>query len=90
MAKRNASRSLDGTSIRVQDGVTMPEFAALSIAGWTGTIVEAGSGEAPQRIIEWDAASMAKLPTESQVHCAAQGLDAGMACLPLAPVEILA
>ncbi len=89
MAKRKASRSLDGTSIRVKDGVTMPEFAAISIAGWTGTIVESGSGEAPQLIIEWDAASLTKLPAEYQVHCDTQGLYAGMASLPFAQVEIL-
>lgn len=89
MAKRKASRSVNGTSIRVKDGVTMPEFSAVSIAGWTGTIVESGSGEAPQLIIEWDAAAMTKLPAEYQVHCETQGLDAGMACLPLAQVEIL-
>jgi hypothetical protein len=89
MAKRKASRSLDGKSIRVKDGVTMPEFASISIAGWTGTVFESGTGESPQLIIEWDAASMAKLPTEYQTHCDTQGLYAGMACLTLAQVEIL-
>ena len=90
MAKRKARRSLDGTSIRVKDGVTMPEFAAISIAGWTGTVVESGSGETPQLIIEWDAASMAKLPAEYQTHCDTHQLYAGMACLPFEQVEILA
>ena len=88
MAKRKASRSLEGRSIRVKDGATMPEFAEVSIAGWTGMIVEAGAGEAPPLIVEWDAASMAKMPASYQTHCEAQGLYAGMACLPFDQVEI--
>ena len=90
MAKRKAIRSLEGKSIRVHDGVTMPEFAQVSIAGWTGTIVESGAGEAPQLIVEWDADSLRKMPAEYQTHCDAQGLYAGMACLPFEQVEILA
>ena len=89
MAKRKPSRSFVGKSIRVQDGVTMPEYAQVSIAGWTGTLVEAGAGEAPQLIVEWDAASMAMMPAEYRAHCDAQGLYAGMACLHLAPVKVL-
>ena len=88
MAKRKASRSFEGQSIRVLDGVTMPEFSEVSIAGWTGTIVESGAGDAPQLIIEWDAASLAKLPASYLEHCDSQGLYAGMACLPFVSVEI--
>ena len=88
MAKRKASRSLEGKAIRVKVGVTMPEYAEVDIAGWTGTIVESGAGEAPQLIIEWDADSMAKMPAAYQAHCDTAGLYAGMACLPLAQVEI--
>ncbi len=65
----------------------MPEFADVSIAGWTGTVVEAGAGEAPQLIVEWDAASMAKMPESYQKHCDEQGLYSGMACLPFDQVE---
>lgn len=88
MAKKKASRSFEGQTIRVKDGVTMPEFAEVSIAGWTGTIVESGAGDAPQLIIEWDAASMAKMPESYNAHCDAQGLYSGMACLPFDQVEI--
>ena len=66
----------------------MPEFPSVSIAGWTGMVVEAGAGDAPQLIIEWDATSMARMPGEYQQHCESQGLYAGMACLPFADVEI--
>ncbi len=90
MAKRKASRSFEGKSVRVKDGVTMPEFAQVSIAGWTGTIVEAGAGDAPQLIIEWDAAALAQMPAEYRTHCDRQGLYAGMASLPFEQVEILA
>ena len=89
MAKRKASRSFEGQLIRVKDGVAMPEFADVSIAGWTGKIVEAGAGEAPMLIVEWDSASMSKMPPDYQTHCDAQGLYAGMACLPFDQVEIL-
>ena len=87
MAKRKASRSFEGQSIRVRDGMTMPEFDEVSIAGWTGTIVESGAGETPQLIIEWDVDSLAKMPASYQEHCDSQGLYAGMACLPFAAVE---
>lgn len=66
----------------------MPEFPEVCIAGWSGTIVEAGAGDAPQLIIEWDAASMARMPAAYQQHCEAQGLYSGMACLQFADVEI--
>ena len=90
MAKRKASRSFEGQSIRVKDGVTMPEFAEVSIAGWTGTVVESGAGETPQLIVEWDAASLAKLPASYKEHCDAQGLCVEMACLPFEQVELVA
>ena len=89
MAKRKASRSWEGQSIRVKDGVTMPEFAEVSIAGWTGTIVESGAGDTPPLIVEWDSASLAKLPARYQEHCDSQGLYSGMACLPFDQVEIV-
>lgn len=89
MAKKKATRSFEGQSIRVKDGVTMPEFAEVSIAGWTGTVVESGAGESPPLIVEWDAASMAKLPVSYQEHCDSQRLYAGMACLPFDQVEFV-
>lgn len=66
----------------------MPEFPGVSIAGWSGTIVEASAGDTPQLIIEWDATSMAKMPAEYQQHCESQGLYSGMACLQFADVEV--
>lgn len=89
MAKKKASLSLEGQSIRVKDGVAMPEFAEVSIAGWTGTVVESGAGESPQLIVEWDAASIAKLTASYQEHCDSQGLYAGMVCLAFDQVEFV-
>ena len=89
MAQRKASRSFEGQSIRGKDGVTMAEFAEVSVAGWTGTVVESGAGEAPMLIVEWDAASMAKLPALYPAHCDSQGLYAGRACLPCDQVEFV-
>lgn len=76
--------------MRVHDGVTMPEFVHVSIAGWTGTVVESGADEAPQLIVEWDADSLRKMPAEYQTHCDVEGLYPGMACLPFEQVAILA
>lgn len=89
MAKRKASQSFEGKLIRVKDGVSMPEFAEVSIAAWTGMIVESGTGATPQLIIEWDGASMAKMPASYQAHCEAQGLYAGMVCLPFEQVDVI-
>jgi len=40
-------------------------------------------------IVEWDAASMAKLPALYPAHCDSQGLYAGRACLPCDQVEFV-
>ncbi len=89
MAKRKASRSFEGQRVRVKDGVKMPESDSVGIAAWTGTVVEAGAGETPQLIIEWDAASIANIPETYQAHCDAHGLFAGMACLTFTDVEFV-
>ncbi len=70
---------------RRRDDARIP---SVSIAGWTGSIVEAGAGDAPSLIVEWDADSMAKMPAEYQQHCESQGLYSGMACLQFADVDI--
>lgn len=89
MAKKKASGGgLEGSRIRVKDGVTSPEFPEVSLAGWTGTVVET-SGKPPEMkvVIEWDGETMAKMPAEYVTKCEAQQLYYQMACLTEADVE---
>lgn len=66
----------------------MPEFSELSIAGWTGEVVEAtGSGDKLKYIVEWDAATLTKIPDAYKQQCESQNLCTEMACLGAADVE---
>jgi hypothetical protein len=83
MAKSKSSKLGVGTQIRVNDGVTMPEFPQVDISGWTGAISESqGRGADIKYIIEWDAGTCARMPADYVKHCEQHGLYAGMACLP--------
>jgi hypothetical protein len=88
MAKKKASGELEGTRIRVKEGVTSPEFPDVSLAGWTGTVVET-SGKPPsvKVVIEWDGETMAKMPAEYVSRCETQQLYYQMACLTDGDVE---
>lgn len=82
MAKSKTSKLGAGARIRVNDGVSMPEFAEIDISGWTGSVAESqGKGADVKYIVEWDAATLARMPDAYRQHCDAQGLYAGMACL---------
>jgi hypothetical protein len=90
MAKKKAAGGIaEGTPITVKPGVTSPEFSEVSIAGWTGKISEV-TGKAPSQklIIEWDDATLAKMPADYLAKCEAQQLYHRMACLPLEDVEL--
>lgn len=90
MPRGKTSKPAPGQRIRVNDGVTMPEFPALSIAGWTGTVLETtGSGSKLKVILEWDNATLTSLPDDYRQHCEAQGLVYGMACLPGSDVHLV-
>ncbi len=83
MAKSKSSKLGAGTRIRVNDGVAMPEFDDVDISGWTGAVAESqGRGADIKYIVEWDAHSMDRMPESYRQHCEANGLFAGMACLP--------
>jgi hypothetical protein len=83
MAKSKSSKPGVGSRIRVNDGVTMPEFPQVDISGWTGTISETqGRGADIKYIVEWDAGTRARMPADYVTHCEQNGLYAGMACLP--------
>ncbi len=70
MAKKKASGGLEGSRIRVKPGVNSPEFPDISLAGWTGTVVET-SGKPPDQkvIIEWDAATIDSMPKDYVTKC---------------------
>ena len=82
MANSKSSKLDAGTRIRVRDGVAMPEFDDVDISGWTGAVAESqGRGAEIKYIVEWDAATMDRMPQSYRQHCEANGLYAGMACL---------
>lgn len=88
MAKKKASGGLEGTRIRVRPGVTSPEFPEVSLAGWTGTVIEAtGKPPAVKVIIEWDATTLGQMPPDYVARCESQQLFYQMACLSDADVE---
>lgn len=91
MAKSKSTKLRAGTPVRVNDGVTMPEFPDVDISGWTGTVSESqGRGADVRYIVEWDAATLGRMPEAYAAHCEQQGLYAGMACLSgkdLAPLD---
>jgi hypothetical protein len=88
MAKKKASNGLEGSRIRVRAGVASPEFPEITIAGWTGTVVEvSGKPPAAKVIIEWDASTLSAMPPEYVKQCEAQQLFYQMACLAEGDVE---
>lgn len=91
MAKKKAAGGpAPGTRIRVREGVQSPEFPAVSLAGWTGTIVETtGKPPSVKIILEWDAETMARMPSDYVTQCEAQQLYYSMACLAEGDVETL-
>lgn len=77
-----------GQLVQVQAGVNMPEFDDLPIGGWTGTVLEtSGSGAKMKVILEWDAATTARIPESYKSHCDSQGLLFTMACLPASQIQ---
>jgi hypothetical protein len=84
MAKKKTPVGLPvGTLIRVKAGVMSPEFPEISIAEWTGSVVEA-TGKPPflSYIVEWDQMTLDAMPPEYVQQCEAQQLYYRMANLP--------
>ncbi len=90
MAKKKATGGLEGSRIRVKPGVNSPEFPEISMAGWTGSVVET-SGKAPLQtvIVEWDGTTLAAMPKEYLDKCESQQLYHLMASLKADDVEPL-
>ena len=90
MAKKKATGGLEGSRIRVKPGVNSPEFPEISMAGWTGSVVET-SGKAPAQtvIVEWDGPPLAAMPKAYLEKCESQQLYHLMASLKADDVEPL-
>jgi hypothetical protein len=89
MAKKKAAGGMEGARIRVKPGVASPDFADVSFAGWTGSVMEvSGKPPAQKFIIEWDQATQSAMPADYVARCEAQMLLHTMACLGGDDIEI--
>ena len=90
MAKKKSAGGLDeGTRVRVKPNVASPEFPEVSLAGWTGAVMEVtGKPPAQKIIVEWDAATVAAMPPDYIARCEAQMLYHAMACLGADDIEL--
>ncbi|QDU39130.1 hypothetical protein Mal4_34650 [Maioricimonas rarisocia] len=87
MAKKATRKLTSGTAVRVKDGVCMPEFPDVDVSGWTGVAVEVrGRGATMKCFIEWDDATLERMPEPYRKQCEESGLYYGMACIPAADV----
>jgi hypothetical protein len=86
--KKSQDELAVGALVRVKAGTTMPEFPDVACGGWTGTIVEM-SGKKPNTkyFVEWDDATLAKIPEPYLKLCEAQGLYHRMACFDASTLE---
>ena len=82
MSSSSSGKLAIGTRVRVKEGVMSPDFADVSFAGWSATIVEL-SGKKPNQkfIIEFDDSVIAAMPPEYLQRCEEQRLLYTMACL---------
>lgn len=90
MAKKKATGGLEGSCVRVKPGINSPEFPEISLAGWTGTVVEV-SGKPPAHsvIVEWDATTLASMPADYVAKCESQQLYHLMASLSGESIETI-
>lgn len=88
MANSSTGKLAVGSRVRVRDGVNSPDFADISFAGWTGTIMEL-SGKKPNQkfFIEFDDAVIAAMPSNYLERCEEQRLLYTMACLEADQIE---
>ncbi|MCX7408535.1 MAG: hypothetical protein NTZ32_10670 [Planctomycetales bacterium] len=91
MAKKKSAGGLDeGTRVRVKPNVASPEFSEVSLAGWTGAVMEVtGKPPAQKIIVEWDGATVAAMPPDYIARCEAQMLYHAMACLGADDIELV-
>ena len=91
MAKKKASRGpAPGARIRIREGAILPESPAVACGGWTGSLVDTSGGkDNPQYIVEWDQATMQRIPHSYLEECEAKQLLSTMACMPAETVEFV-
>ncbi len=91
MAKKKAARKsafAPGQSVRIKEGVTAPEFPDVSCAGWTGVVVELiGKKADPQFVVEWDEATLSRLPPSYKDQCEERNLTYSFSCFSAADME---
>lgn len=89
MGKRRSSKPSAGDRVRVNEGVTMPEFPTLEIGGWLATVAETqGRGASAKVILLWDHSAIAVMPEEYRSQCESQNMLHTMACLMMSDVAI--
>lgn len=89
MAKRRSSKPKAGQRVRVNDDVSMPEYADVAIGGWTGMVLETqGRGATSKVILEWDDPALEAMPADYREKCESQNMLYTMACLPMSDVSI--
>jgi hypothetical protein len=93
MAKKKAARNntlSPGQPIRIKPGVTAPEFPEVSCAGWSGVIMELiGKKSDPQYVVEWDAATLSRMPQSYKDQCEERNLMYSLSCFSLPDMEPL-
>ena len=88
MSSSKSSKLPAGSPVRVKPGTPMPEFPDVDISGWSGTVSDSqGRGPDVKYFVEWDAATLGRMPDAYRRHCEDQGLFHGMVCLKAADVE---
>ncbi len=88
MSNSSTGKLSIGSRVRVREGVNSPDFADVSFAGWTATIMEF-SGKKPNQkfIVEFDDAVVAAMPPNYVQRCEEQRLLYTMACLEADQIE---
>ena len=77
-----------GMNIRVRAGVSAPDLPEFTVEGWTGTIAElTGKKTNRKYIIQWDDATVAKMPPEYLEQCEQKQLYHLMVCLTADDIE---
>ncbi|TWT55273.1 hypothetical protein KOR42_29000 [Thalassoglobus neptunius] len=89
MAKRRSSKPTAGQRVRVNDGVSMPEYPELDISGWTGVVMETqGRGATAKVILNWSDEALESMSNEYREMCDSQNMLYSMACLLMSDVTI--
>jgi hypothetical protein len=77
-----------GAAVRVRAGTTDPDFPGVALGGWTGTVREIDAASQPPLVlIEWDAATLARMDTGYRDLCENEDLEIETMWLGLADVE---